>query len=162
VKRWFPAPLLSAALAAMWLALVQSVAPSQIVTALALGCALPALPARLRPLRARVRRPDLIARLAVHVFIDNLRSCWSVSRIILGKSDRRAHSGFVSIPLRLREPHGLAVLSAIINATPGTVWVELAPDGGALMIHVLDVRDEEALIDLVKTRYETPLMAIFE
>ena len=57
-RRWLPAPLLSAALAAGWLALVRSVAPGQILLALLLGLLAPALFASLRPERPRMRKPN--------------------------------------------------------------------------------------------------------
>ena len=99
---------------------------------------------------------------AVDVLVDITRSCINVTGVILGKAERREQSGFMSIPLDLRDPHGLAVLSAIINSTPGTCWSELSADGRLLMIHVLDLHDEQWWVDTIKTRYEKPLMAIFE
>ena len=45
---------------------------------------------------------------------------------------------------------------------PGTCWSELSADGRLLMIHVLDLHDEQWWVDTIKTRYEKPLMAIFE
>jgi multicomponent K+:H+ antiporter subunit E len=104
----------------------------------------------------------VIALLFVHVLIDIVRSCINVSLIILGPREWRQRSGFMSIPLDLRDPHGLAVLSAIINSTPGTVWAEISEDRLLLMIHVLDLHDEQWWTNTIKTRYETPLRAIFE
>jgi multicomponent K+:H+ antiporter subunit E len=70
--------------------------------------------------------------------------------------------GLVTIPLELRDPHGLAVLAAIVTSTPGTVWVDLSADGSALTLHVLDLIDPGEVIDLIKGRYERRLMRIFE
>ncbi|MCL4182422.1 MAG: Na+/H+ antiporter subunit E [Burkholderiaceae bacterium] len=162
MKRWLPMPLLSVFLAVMWLLLAQSLAPGQVLLAVLLALWVPVATARMRPLRPRVRRPLVIARLLAHVLFDIVRSCINVSRIILGRRERRQRSGFMTIPLDLRDPHGLAVLSAIINSTPGTVWAELSEDRALLMIHVLDLHDEQWWIDTIKTRYETPLRAIFE
>ena len=75
------------------------------------------------------------------------------------RGERR--TGFVAIPLDLREPFGLAVLSIILTATPGTLWVQYDSDTGRLLMHVLDYTDGDAWIRRVKDRYERPLMEIF-
>jgi multicomponent K+:H+ antiporter subunit E len=69
---------------------------------------------------------------------------------------------FVRVPLAMRDPNGLAVLAMIVCLTPGTAWAEVAFDRSTLLIHVFDVDDVPAFIELVKTRYERPLMEIFE
>jgi multicomponent K+:H+ antiporter subunit E len=68
----------------------------------------------------------------------------------------------VTIPLELRSPNGLAALACIITATPGTIWVRLDSAEGLLVIHVLDVIDENTWIQTIKNRYERLLMEIFE
>jgi len=153
---------MSVFLAIMWLVLVQSLAPGHLLLALLLGLWVPHATRRMRPLQPRLHRPGTMLRLLVTVLGDIVRSCIQVSAIILGKPHRRERSGFMSLPLDLRDPHGLAVLSAIINSTPGTVWAELSADRRWLMIHVLDLHDEQWWIDTIKNRYEKPLMAIFE
>lgn len=162
MKRWLPAPVMSVFLAVMWLLLVQSVAPGHLVLAVLLGFGVPLATRRMRPLQPKLRRPDVMLRLLAVVLVDVVRSCVAVSKIILGKPARRQRSGFMSIPLDLRDPHGLAVLSAIINSTPGTVWAEISADRQWLMIHVLDLHDEQWWRDTIKNRYEKPLRAIFE
>ncbi|MBL4953526.1 Na+/H+ antiporter subunit E, partial [Neobacillus sp. YIM B02564] len=59
-------------------------------------------------------------------------------------------------------PFGLALLSCLINSTPGTVWVEILPESHQLALHVLDLHDEQWWIDTIKSRYEQPLIEIFE
>ena len=97
------------------------------------------------------------------VLIDIVRSNIAVARVVLGLTQsQRVTPGFMSVPLDMRDPHGLAVLAVILTATPGTVWVDLSEDGSRLTLHVLNLQDEEAWIRLIKQRYERPLMAIFE
>ena len=118
---------------------------------------------RLRPLRPRLRRVVPGAAARATVLADIVRSNVGVARIVLGLTgSRQVHSGFLDIPLDLRDPHGLAVLAAIITSTPGTVWAGLSPDGSTLTLHVLDLQDEAAWISTIKQRYERPLMEIFE
>ena len=97
------------------------------------------------------------------MFVDIVRSNIAVGRIVLGLNGKRAiRSGFLEVPLDMRDPHGLAALATIVTSTPGTIWVDLSQDGATLTLHVLDLRDEEASIHTIKQRYERLLMEIFE
>jgi multicomponent K+:H+ antiporter subunit E len=116
-----------------------------------------------RPPQPRLRRPHLALLLLWRVFVDILRSNVAVARIVLGLNGRRAvRSGFLEVPLDMRDPHALAALSTIVTSTPGTIWVDLSLDGATLTLHVLDLRDEQAWIGTIKQRYERLLMEIFE
>ncbi|GAA4325542.1 Na+/H+ antiporter subunit E [Pigmentiphaga soli] len=162
IRRLFRWPLMSASLFAMWLLLNRSVAPGQILLGAVLALALPRLTAKLRPTAVRVRRPWVALRLLATVLWDSFLSNLAVARVILGGRERRHRSGFVEIPLELRDPHGLSMLAAILTGIPGTVWCELSDDGSTLTIHVLDLQQEEDWVRTVKDRYERPLREIFE
>ena len=85
-----------------------------------------------------------------------------VLRLLLRPATRRGPPDFVKIPLHLRDPNALAVLATIVCITPGTVWAELSLDRSVLMLHVLEIENAQAIVEHVKTRYERPLMEIFE
>jgi multicomponent K+:H+ antiporter subunit E len=102
-----------------------------------------------------------MCRLAALVLIDILRSNIAVARIIVGLEPRRWTSGFVELPLELRDPYGLAVLACIITSTPGTLWVDFDQASGTLTIHVLDLVDEAEWVRTIKGRYERLLLEIF-
>lgn len=162
MKRWLPSPILSGFVFVMWLLLNQTLAPAHVLFAAVLAVAMPRLTLPLRPVRPRsVRGLGTVLRLFVTVVHDITVSAFAVGGVILGAPARRQNSGFMTIPLELTDAHGLAVLSMIISSTPGTVWVEHDPARRLLMIHVLDLHDRQAWIDLIKTRYERPLMKIF-
>ncbi len=162
MKKIFPAPLLSVALFLIWLLLNQSVSPGNIVLALILALLLPVMFRGLRPRYVRVRNVGAILRLSWAVMVDTTASNVAVLRFLAWPSYRRAESGFVKIPLDLRDPNGLAVLAMIVCLTPGTSWAELSLDRSVLMLHVLEVKDAQEVIDHVKASYERPLMEIFE
>jgi multicomponent K+:H+ antiporter subunit E len=159
MKRWIPHPLLAAALTGMWLLLNQSLSPGHIllgaIVALAASQGLAAL--RPEPVRFAAIRP--ILRLARTVIADVVRSNLAVAGIILFR--KKYVSGFVRLPLELRNVNGLTVLACIITATPGTMWVQHDRATGTLLVHVLDLVDEDAWIRLIKRRYETLLLEIF-
>jgi multicomponent K+:H+ antiporter subunit E len=148
---------------ALWLLLNQSFAPAHLALGAVLAGALAWVTSSLRPLKAHVRRLDIAALLLLVVLKDIVLNNLSVARIVLGlRPVREVHSGFLRIPLDLRDPHGLAALAAIVTATPGTVWAGLSTEGDTLTLHVLDLKDDASLIRLIKHRYEQPLMKIFE
>jgi multicomponent K+:H+ antiporter subunit E len=150
-----------AALLLLWLLLSESLSPGAILlgSVLALGACWGL--AQLRPAKPWLRRPAVAVRLFVMVLVDVIRSNIAVARIILNPGSRDRRSGFLSIPLELRDPNGLAVLACIVTATPGTAWVEFNAARGVLLLHILDIVDEETWIRIVKHRYEAPLMEIF-
>ncbi len=160
MRRWLPHPILAFALLAMWLLLNQSLSPGHIL----LGSVVAALAshglAALRMEPVRVTSVRALFSLIGLVAIDIIRSNIAVARIILF-SKRERVSAFVRLPLDLRNINGLAALGIIITATPGTMWVQFNRNSGVLLVHVLDLIDEEEWIRLIKGRYETLLLEIF-
>ena len=163
LKRVAPWPYTSAFMFAVWLLLNQSIAPGHIVLGALLAVLLPWWTAPLLPGKARMRpRPGAALRLVGVLLHDSFLSNLAVAKVILGPAALRSCSGFVTVPLALRNPHGQATLAAMITAIPGTVGVELADDGSELTLHVLDLsRGSQYWIDTVKQRYERLLMEIF-
>ena len=162
MKRLIPSPPLSFALFIVWLLLNQSVEASTLVSGVLLAIAVPLLTKGLRPATVRMRRPGVALRLWLVVPYDMSHSVFAVTRALLVRRSEHIHSKFVLIPLDMRDPNGLAVLAMIMCLTPGTAWGEVAFDRSVLLIHVFDLEDEAAFIAQIKTRYERPLMEIFE
>lgn len=162
MNRWLPFPLLSACLLGMWLLLNQTLSAGQILLGGLLALLGGWLLTALQPATGRVRNPRAIVTLAFLVLIDIIRSNIAVAAIILGPRHRSVTSGFLNIPIDMRNRYGLAALACIITATPGTLWVQFNPGKGMLVIHVLDLIDESVWIDTIKGRYERLLLEIFE
>jgi len=164
MKRWLPSPPLSFALFVVWLLLNQSLHAATVLVAVIMAVAVPLLTKGLRPATVRMRRPGVALRLTGHVLLDMMRSAITVARLLLTRRAQHIASRFVHVPLDLRDPNALAVLSMILCLTPGTAWGELAFDRSMLLLHAFDVTeaDEAAFIAMVKQRYERPLMEIFE
>lgn len=161
MTRLLPFPFVTGGLFILWLLLNQTLSPGHLIlgaiAALAGGWALRAL----QPPKARVRRLGAVFRLSALVLADIVRSNVAVARIVLSLSGREWNSGFVNIPLVLRDPYGLAALACIITSTPGTLWVDFDTASGILTIHVLDLIDEDEWVRTIKGRYERRLLEIF-
>ena len=162
IRRWLPSPPLSLALFVVWLLLNQSLDLATLLLAAILAIAVPVLTQSLRPARVRMRRPGVALRLSGAVAYDLVHSALSVARLLLTRRNDQMAPTFVRVPLAMRDPNGLAVLAMIVCLTPGTAWAEVAFDRSTLLIHVFDIDDVPAFIEQVKTRYERPLMEIFE
>ena len=154
--------LLILGLTGMWLLLNGTFTFGHILLGLALSMIMVFGFRAVRPVQPRLRRPQMALLLLWRVFIDILRSNVAVARIVLNLNGRRAiRSGFLEVPLDLRDPNGLAALATIVTSTPGTVWVDLSADSATLTLHVLDLDNEGHWIRLIKGRYERRLMGIF-
>ena len=156
-----PHPLLSLSLLVMWLLLNDFTLGHLIlgsVVAVFGGWAM----ASLRPDKPLMKKWYLIPKLVWRVFVDIVRSNVDVALLILRGKRRKHTSGFVSISLQIEHPTALAIMAVILTSTPGSAW--LAYDGRrkTVLIHVLDLIDEEAWVSNVKDRYESLLLEIIE
>ncbi|MDY0975892.1 Na+/H+ antiporter subunit E [Massilia sp. CFBP9012] len=167
MMRWLPYPFVSLALCGLWLLLNQTLYPGHILLGALLGIAGPILTRHLNPLGyPRLRKPIVALRLLGFASVEVVRSCLNVSKVILFADYANLNSQFIRVPLDIRDPYGLAALSCLINMTPGTVWTELQPGGDPdkheLVLHVFDLHDAAWWVDTIKTRYEQPLIQIFD
>ncbi|WP_306567179.1 Na+/H+ antiporter subunit E [Aquabacterium sp.] len=162
IRRLFPAPLLSLALLAIWLVLTRDVSLGQVLLGALVATIVPRMTQSLRPTPVRIRHLGVAFRLFMQVGWDVIVWNWRVLLGTLASRDKLPRGGFVTVPLDLRDPSGLAVLAAIMCVIPGTIWSEIALDRSALLVHIFDLGDPQDEIELIKTRYERPLMEIFE
>lgn len=162
LRRLFPHPLLTLALIAIWMLLVNKLALGSLVLATLLGIAIPLITEAYWPNRPRIRNlPGLFAYVAL-VLWDILLANIAVAQIVLFKPNREIRSAWVTIPLDLRSPEAITILAATITLTPGTVTADMSACGRALLIHSLHAPDPDAVRDEIKSRYESRLKRIFE
>lgn len=160
-RRWWPQPVLSAALLVLWLLLVNSIAPGHVLLGAVFGFLVPLFTRNFWPDPPRIRRPGLLLRLVLRVLADIVLANLSAARLILGPR-RALRPGFLEVPLELSEPFAITVLTSIISLTPGTVSCQLSPDRKRAWVHSLHVEDAEHQVQRVKQRYERPLLEIFQ
>jgi multicomponent K+:H+ antiporter subunit E len=162
MSRLVPYPLLTLGLLLMWL-LLNRFSPGHLLLGSAVAIVAGKAMSALEPAKPRIRRWDLIAQLLGVVLYDIVRSNLAVAALILtGGRHGQRRSGFVEIPLALRDPTALAILAVIVTATPGTAWMQYDARRGAVLLHVFDLVEEADWISLIKGRYESLLLEIFQ
>lgn len=162
MKHYLHRLILPLLLLALWLLLNDTLSPGQFALGAVLSLLLGWAAMALRPLQAYPKKPLVAIKLIWHVAVDIFHSNIAVARIIWQGRRVQHTPGFVKIPLRIRDPHGLAALACIVTYTPGTVWSDFSEEDGQLVLHVLDLKDESQWLHTIQHRYERPLMEIFE
>lgn len=159
--KWFPHPATSLALLIVWLILNSSLSFAHLLLGTVLGWGIPWATATIWERRIHFHRLPIAARLTTTVLYDIVVANLIVAKLILGPV-KGLRPTFVRVPLDLQEPYAIWTLASIITLTPGTVSSVFSEDRRWLLVHVLDLEDENALIAQIKQRYEAPLKEIFE
>ncbi|MCE8020257.1 Na+/H+ antiporter subunit E [Halomonas sp. MCCC 1A11036] len=159
--RYLPTPTLSLVLLVVWLLMVRSLAPGQVLLGALLAVGIPLLTQGFWEPLPRVKHPLKLAWFVLVVMWDIVKANVHVSLLIL-LPRREPHPGFVEYPLEVKDRLAITLLANTITMTPGTVSTNIRLDGSSLLIHVLDMDDEQALIREIRERYERPLKEIFE
>lgn len=158
--RLLPRPRLSVFLLLIWLLLNNSFTFSTIFFGVIIAWLIPLVSYQFWPEPRPPMRYRLLLVYALRVIKDIVLASITVARLILG-SPRNLKPAFVNFPLELEDSFAITMLASTVSLTPGTVSSDISADRKFLLIHALDVDDEEALIEAIKTRYETPLREIF-
>lgn len=156
----FPQPFLSLVLFLVWQLLSGEVSGGSVVMGLILAWALPMLTRGFWPERPAIVKGWLVPLYILRVLLDIVTASLSVARLVL--STRQPRPAFISYPLSLEHPLAITMLAGTISLTPGTVSADVSDDQRILLIHALDVDDEQAIIDTIRRRYEKPLQEIFQ
>jgi len=170
--KWLPAPILSLLLFLVWLLLNNSVSPGHLVLAVILAIVIPLATTPFTTKQPLIIKPGLALRHLLLVLYDIVTANVQVAILILGPT-KKLTPGFVKVPLDLTHSMPITILASTVSLTPGTVSAEVYPweesfsegemsEQRFLLIHVLDLKDEQALIATIKQRYEAPLMEIFQ
>ncbi|MCG7600672.1 Na+/H+ antiporter subunit E [Halomonas sp. McH1-25] len=160
-RSWLRTPLLSILLLIVWLLLVRSMAIGHILLGGFLSIIIPLVTRRFWDVQPSVKKPWLLLRFVLRVLADIIVANLEVAWLIVNPW-RRLKPAFVEYPLMLEERFTITLLANTISLTPGTVSANLRMDGKTLLIHALNVEDEEALIEEIRERYERPLKEIYE
>ena len=158
---WLPTPLMSILLLIVWLLMVRSIAFGHLLLGGLLAVVIPLVTHRFWDAQPHVKKPRLLLRFALRVLGDIVTANLQVAWLIINPW-RRLRPHFVEYPLMLENRFTITLLANTISLTPGTVSANLRLDGKSLLIHALDVEDDDALIETIRERYERPLKEIYE
>jgi len=160
-SRLLPNPALTLFLTALWLMLNNRVSIGHLLLGLFLGWAIALLVQGFVLDLPKVRRPLRLCLFCLKVLVDIVVANLQVAKLVLGPV-KKLQPAFVEVPMEIEHPFVLAVLTSIISLTPGTVSASLRADHRVLLVHALDAPDADALVAELKTRYESPLLEMFE
>ncbi|MBE0379723.1 Na+/H+ antiporter subunit E [Pseudoalteromonas prydzensis] len=170
--RWLPTPFRSLLLFVVWLLLNNSVSPGHLILAALFAFFIPVITFPFREPQPLIIKPSLAVKQFLIVLYDIITANLQVALLILGPV-KKLRPAFVKVPLDLTHAMPITILASTVSLTPGTVSAEVYPIPESLppgeepterflLIHVLDLDDEQALIDTIKQRYEAPLKEIFQ
>lgn len=155
-----PHPLLSFALFLVWLMLAGASA-GLVVVGLFLAWMLPLLTRGFWPDTPSIRKPWKLIPYTFKVILDIVIASLTVARLVLNFR-REPQPAFVCYPLTLTHPLGITMLASTISLTPGTVSADVSDDHKTLLIHAVDVSDDQKLIEVIHNRYEKALLEVFQ
>lgn len=170
--RWLPTPFRSLFLFMVWLLLNNSVSVGHLVLATIFAILIPILSFSLSEPQPLILKPGLALKQLLIVLYDIVVANLQVALLILGPS-KNLRPAFIKVPIDLTHDMPITILASCVSLTPGTVSAEVYPIAESLLegeeptqryllIHVLDLKDEQALIKQIKQRYEAPLKEIFQ
>jgi multicomponent K+:H+ antiporter subunit E len=163
-RPWLPHPLLSAVLLLAWLWLNNTVHPAHIVLGSVLAVAIPYFTRQFWPDPIVVDRPLLVVQYIAIVSYDIVVANLQLAALILGPMSR-LRPEFVRVPLDLSSDFAVTVLASTVTLTPGTVSVDIEgepEEGRRLVVHAVLCTDPDAMVQLIKSRYERRLKEILE
>jgi multicomponent K+:H+ antiporter subunit E len=160
-RRVLPHPTTSVVLLVTWVLLARSTAPFVLVGGAILAFFVPLVTSEFWPDQPRIHRPGALLRFLPvftwDVLVANVKVAWLIVNVA-----RKLEPRWIVIPLDLTDPYAITTLANVISLTPGTVSAEVGPDRKTLLVHCLDVEDEEKEIAFIKRRYEAPIREIFQ
>ncbi len=160
LQKCLPHPKLTLALIIIWQLLANDLALGTLLMGTLLGVLIPLSVNSFWLKPPALRKPVLMLRFCLLVLLDILIASFEVAKLVLGPN-RRLHPAFVVYPLELKDDFAISILANTISLTPGTVSADVSDDRCSLLVHGLDVQDDEQLIEFIKQRYERPLLEIF-
>lgn len=156
----FPQPWLSLLLFTIWQFLSDGISGASVVMGIILAWLIPQITQGFWPERPAFIHSWRMPFYLLRVLGDIVIASFSVARLIL--STRKPEPMFVCYPLELEHPLAISILASTISLTPGTVSADVSDDNKILLIHALDVNNEQEVIDAIRTRYEKPLLEMFK
>jgi multicomponent Na+:H+ antiporter subunit E len=103
-----------------------------------------------------LRVPRLI-RLALIFLRELVKSSLRVAQDVLSPRPRHKPA-VIAVPLRARTDMEILLVSSLVTLTPGTLSLDLSPDGRTLFVHAMFADDPDALRAEIRDTLETPVL----
>jgi len=107
-----------------------------------------------------MNRPGALAILVWHFLSAMIVSAWMTSRTILMHSDA-PDRGYARLAYGDLDEAGVMLLAAMVTLTPGTSTIDIDTERNELLLHVLDTRDMETVLDELQRDFLQPLKILF-
>ncbi|MCT2582151.1 Na+/H+ antiporter subunit E [Actinophytocola gossypii] len=151
-------------LTAIYLLVLTSLRPGDVLTGLVLATVLVVVARRLRPAEAAASGPLLrrlagVPALVGGTLVDLVRGTWDTAVCLCGRGP--VHGGLVEVPIRPCARAGAAAWGVRVGFVPDTVVVEIDEQAGRMLLHVLDARDPEAVVAAQHDLYERRQRRVF-
>lgn len=159
LQRWFPHPLVSVIVGLSWILLAHSLEAGTLLMAFLLAVIIPRMVAPFIDYTPNIHWLPAL-RLFFVVVWDIIEANIKVAKLVLGPT-KNLHPKWFRVPLDTEHEEVNTLLAMIITTTPGTVSAGIDQDRGDILVHALSTEDETAEIELIKQRYERPLIEIF-
>lgn len=146
--------LRAAALAAVYLLVLTSLAPGDIVVGAAIGLVVAtALGGRATPVPAPPWRERLLAAALVtgETVVEMARGSWRVVRFCLGST---AMPGLVEVPRSGRSRAGVAFWGVLTGEAPDEVPVDVDDERDVLIVHLVDAADPDGVRERHRAAFE--------
>lgn len=145
--------LINVVLALLWMFMNSNFTVTGFFVGYTLGIVVVFIMRRFLPGRFYMKRVYAILKLTIIFLVELIKSNFSVLRIVLSpKID--IHPGFFAYPTDLEDDWEIALLSALITLTPGTVIVAISDDQRTMYIHALDLEEADTEIEKIKQNFE--------
>ena len=159
MTRLLPHPFVSVVVGLCWLMLSHSLDASDLLIAVILAFLIPKVLSQFLTPTPHIHWLSAL-RLFFVVLWDIIVSNFIVAKLVLGPQ-KNLHPQWFRVPLETQHEQVNSLLAMIITTTPGTVSAGIDQERRDILVHALNTQNPEADIQLIKQRYEAPLIKIF-
>lgn len=153
--------LLNILLALAWVALTGQLTPLNFGFGFAVGYLLLWLGRRAVGPSSYFKKVWLVMRFAGYFLWQLVLSNLRVTYEILTPA-HTMRPAVVAVPLDITRPAAITLLANVITLTPGTLSLDVSPNGETLYVHAMHVRDAAAFQREIKEGFESYIKEIFE
>ncbi|GIQ70147.1 Na(+)/H(+) antiporter subunit E [Xylanibacillus composti] len=114
---------------------------------------------RFLPNELYFRRAYAIVKLILLFIKELVLSSWFVIREVL-RPKLNIRPGIIAVPTRLKSDWEITTFACLITLTPGTLALEVSPEGDVLYIHSMDIPDTEEVVRQMKETFEEAIMEV--